>query len=132
MRFFVDNNLAPALARVLNALAVYEGYQVFHLKDRFDRATPDEIWLRKLGTSGDWVILSGDLRITRNPHEKRIWRQSGLTAFFLAKGWINEGFYEQAWKLVRWWPRIIEQVKNNEPGIGFVIPHRATGRFKLI
>ncbi len=36
------------------------------------------------------VIISGDLRISQNEFERKAWRDSGLTAFFFAKGWMND------------------------------------------
>jgi hypothetical protein len=86
VRFFVDNNIAPAIARALHALASFDDHEVHHLKDRFDRSADDVVWLTDLGREGDWGILSGDHRITKRPHERQVWLDSGLTAFFLAKG----------------------------------------------
>ena len=132
MRFFVDNNIAPAIARALHALADYDDHEVYHLKDKFDRATNDEVWLTTLAQEGGWVILSGDHRITKRPHERQAWLESGLTAFFLAKRWMTTGFHQQAWMLVRWWPEIFAQAARVESGTGFLIPFAAKGRFKVI
>ena len=52
----------------------------------FRRDTPDQEWLATLAEEGDWVIVSGDPRITRGKHERQAWLESGLTAFFLGKG----------------------------------------------
>lgn len=132
MKFFVDNNIAPAIARALHALGGYDGHQVHHLKDKFDRAVKDEVWLPELAREGNWVVLSGDYRITKRPHERQAWLMSGLTAFFLTKRWMTTGFHEQAWMLVRWWPKIFAQAERVEPGTGFLIPFAATGKFKII
>lgn len=96
MRFFVDNNLAPAIARALDALGSYDGHHVHHLRDRFPPGIVDAAWLGQLGEEGDWVILSGDYRITKRPHERRAWLDSGLTAFFLAKGWMTAAGVRQS------------------------------------
>lgn len=130
MRFFVDNNLAPSLAKMLHALAEYDHHQVIHLRDRFLLNTPDSTWLQQLSREGDWFVLSGDLRISRNPHERIFWQQSELISFFLAKGWINAPFYEQAWKLARWWPTILKVALKAEAGAGFIIPFAASNKLK--
>jgi hypothetical protein len=88
--------------------------------------------LTELGREGDWILLSGDHRITKRPHERQAWLGSGLTAFFLAKGWMTAGFHEQAWKLVRWWPEIFAQAERVESGTGYLIPYAATGKFKIL
>ena len=132
MRFFADNNIAPAIAEALNALSSKDGHEVHHLRKRFAASTGDLAWLAELGEEGDWVILSGDYRITRRPHERAAWLSSGLTAFFLARGWTTAGFDDQAWMLVRWWPHIVAQAARVEPGAGFEIPFRATGKFRIL
>lgn len=135
MRFFADNNISPAIAGALHALGTYDDHVVHHAKDfsgRFERSAPDEVWLAELANEGDWVILSGDHRITKRPHQRRVWLDSGLTAFFLATGWMTAGFHQQAWRLVRWWPQIFSQAERVEPGAGFVVPYAATGKFKIV
>jgi hypothetical protein len=124
LRFFFDNCLAPRLARALNALCEGE-HEVIPLRDKFDPATKDTEWIRALAHEGDWVIVSGDTRITRNPGEKAAWQESRLTAFFLAKGWQNAHLWDVAHGLVRWWPTIVQQAKAIEPGAGFEVPFRA-------
>ena len=132
MRFFLDNHLAPALARSLHALSEREGDEVYHLKSRFDGATSDIDWIRTLAEEGGWIVLSGDFRIIRRPHEKRIWQSARLTGFFLAKGWINATFWDQAWRLVRWWPQIAAQARRVEAGATFQIPFATTGKFRIL
>jgi len=118
LNFLFDNNLPLRLARAISALDGSESTAIVHLRDRFPADTKDTQWIAELGTEGGWVIVSADQRIFRNKHEREAWRSSGMTAFFLAKGWGNQQFWEQAWRLVRWWPRITEiaesPVKNSE------------------
>jgi hypothetical protein len=106
---------------------------VSHLSDVFTRRnTPDEEWLAELSVQGNWVVVSGDMRIFKSPHRKQIWLESKLTAFFLAKGWMNQEFWTQAWWLVRWWPQVIEQARLMESGTGFEIPAKSHGKFRLL
>ncbi len=88
MKFFLDNNLSPKLAKSLNALVEPE-HQVIHLKDRFPADTSDEEWMLALAKETDWVIISGDIQITKNRAEIEAWKAAGHTTFFLKKGWIN-------------------------------------------
>ena len=39
------------------------------------------------------------VRISRNPGQRKAWRESNLVAIFLAKGWTNLLLWEQAWKI---------------------------------
>lgn len=45
MKFFLDNNLSPKLAKCLHVLTQPD-HEVIHLKERFASNTPDEVWMR--------------------------------------------------------------------------------------
>ena len=122
MRFFFDNCLPPALAKALAALAEPDGHVVEHLRDKFPADTADTVWIGALAAEGDWIIVSGDPRITRNPAERAAWRESQLTAFFLKPGWTNLDPWVQASKLVARWPKIVSRAEGAESGSGFFVP----------
>ena len=122
MNFFVDNNISPAIANALSSLSQREGVKVVPLREKFPPSVEDRVWLESLGKERNWVILSGDISITRKPHEHLAWQQCGLTAFFLQKGWMGIRFWDQSWKLVKWWPTIIETAKRFETGHLFSVP----------
>jgi hypothetical protein len=92
----------------------------------FPADTPDVEWIRKLAAEAEWVIISGDVRISRNEFERRAWLESRMTAFFLAKGWTVLKLWDQAWRLMKWWPDIVAQAERISPGAGFTVPLRST------
>jgi len=53
LRFFLDNNLAPKLARGFHQFVLGE-HEVVHLRDRFDEGTPDADWMRELASESGW------------------------------------------------------------------------------
>jgi hypothetical protein len=120
VRFFLDNNLAPKLAKSLNAL-VEPDHQVVHLKDRFAGNTTDETWMSELASEEDWIIISGDIRISRNPHEIEAWRAADHTTFFLKPGWTNYSFWVQAYKFVKCFPDIIAAAAHAKSGTFFLV-----------
>jgi hypothetical protein len=124
VRLFFDNNLSPRLARSLHVLVTPE-HQVVHLKELFAANTPDEIWMRALAQQEDWVIVSGDLQIRRNPHEIRAWQEAGHTTFFLKKGWIDLPFWDQAWKFAKVFPELLETAARTRKGTAFFITPNA-------
>jgi hypothetical protein len=133
VKFFFDNCLAPSFARALNIFGETQGYpQITHPRDKFKPHTKDPTWIRALGEEGDWVIVSGDPRISRGRHEREAWLESGLTAFFMAKGWMNQRLWDQAWNLVRWWPVIVDQAERIRPGAGFLVPLKGTKLEQLV
>ena len=120
MRFFLDNCLAIRHARALNEMVKPER-SFTHLQDKFAAATKDEDWIRTLGREGDWIVISGDYRIGKSAHERRAWHESGLTAFFLSKGWTNIPPLQQHSKLALILDDIIEHAKGAKPGSGFSV-----------
>ena len=120
MRFFLDNNLAPKLARGFHQFVLGE-HEVVHLRDRFSQQTPDVEWMRQLAGESGWVIISGDIAIGRNPHEVAAWKAAGHTIFFLKAGWTNIGFWQQVQKLARCFPDIINHARRAKPGDAFVV-----------
>jgi len=126
----LDNCLAPCLARALNELGKRDNHQVVHLKQKFPENTPDDVWLPKLAGEGDWVIVSGDFKITTNPQNREALRASGLTTFILKKGWINHTPWEQAWRLVKWWPRIIAAAESIQQGLVYAVPVNPSSKLR--
>ena len=123
MNFFLDNCISCRYARALKILAEKQPYEIAHLTDMFDRSNvKDEEWISHLARDGDWVIISGDPRITRGKAEQLAWRESGLTCFFFVDGWSSKSFWNQAEDIVRWWPLIVTKAKEARRGESFMIP----------
>ncbi len=123
MRFFLDNCLSPRFAAGLRELAAVQRYEIRHLNEVVAREdTPDVEWIGELSRQGDWVIVSGDPRITRGAAEKAAWQEAGLTAFFFTHGWTNKSYWKQAAHLVHWWPTIVLEARRATRGTGFLIP----------
>jgi exonuclease III len=132
LRYFFDNQLAPQLADCLRAMAKVEGHEVVHLRDKFAANIPDVEWIRKLAEEGGWIVICGDLNITRTRAEKAVWKNAGLVGFFLKKGWMNLGPWEQAWRLIKWWPTIQTQASLAAAGSTYLVPVNVTGKFETL
>jgi hypothetical protein len=122
LKFFFDNCVAPAHAEGLHALASRDGHVFEHLSKRFKRDTPDPDWIRQLGEERDWIIISGDTRISSNPPIRRVWIESELTAFFFGEPWNNDAYWKKAAAMVEWWPVIAAQARKTPRGHGFQMP----------
>lgn len=132
MRFFFDNQLSPHLAASINALAAPEGHEVIHLRTKFPQNITDVEWIPALAKEGGWIVICGDLNIIRTRAEKPVWKASGLTGFFLKKGWINLTPWEQAWRLVKIWPQIVKQAELASPGSTYGVDVNAKGKFDTL
>jgi hypothetical protein len=132
VKFFVDNNLPPALARGLHELSSPDGFSVTHIRAKFAEGTTDTAWIGALAEEGDWVIITRD-KLSKGL-EREALRRAGLLAFMLDKSWSNHKFWEIAHQLVRWWPRICEQAQGIQGGAAFKVPwtFRGKGRFEQV
>jgi hypothetical protein len=131
LKFFFDNTMPRRLAEALRVIEGKEGHNIVHLRERFAPDTEDIDWIRALGNEGDWIIVSGDVRISRNEFERRAWLESRLTAFFLAKGWTNLKLWDQAWRFVKSWPDVVAQAGMIRPGAGFIV-HLKSSRLEQL
>ncbi len=123
----MDANLSPHLARALGALCAPDGNVVEHIRDKFPHSTPDVEWIAALAKEGGWVIISQD-RFHKNPLEKEALRLAGLTVFVLKRSWVGQKNWEKASRLVRWWPRIVEQADLVTGGAVFEVPYKFSGK----
>jgi hypothetical protein len=123
VRFFFDNNISPKIAHTLNCL-VQPQHEVIHLRDRFDPATPDTDWMTKLASELDWVIISADTAISRNPHEVEAWKQAGHPIFFFKHSLLHQTFWQQASRLCHVFPDILRLAERATTGDSFQIPVR--------
>ena len=129
MKFFIDNNLPPKLARALAELSG-SSHQVIHLKEKFEQSTPDVEWINELSSEGGWVVITLD-RLKKGDQEKEALRRSGLIVFILDKQWSKMQFWDKAYKLVHWWPLIINQSNYIAGGAAFRVPWRISGKGKF-
>jgi hypothetical protein len=121
VKFFLDNNISPKVARALNLL-LSPDHSAHHLKDQYAANTPDEVWMKDLGNQPGWVIISGDSAISRNPHEVKAWKEAGHPIFFLKPAWMNLSGWEQASKLFHRFPEILKLAAKAKPGDAFQVP----------
>ncbi|SIT42012.1 conserved hypothetical protein [Paraburkholderia ribeironis] len=126
MKFFVDNNLPPALAKALHALSEPSDRSVIHLREKFPQDTADSDWIESLSQEGGWSVITHD-KLNKGL-EREALRRAGLIVFFLDKGWANHTFWDKAHNLVRWWPRIIEQSDGIRGGAAFKVPFNFSGK----
>jgi hypothetical protein len=123
VRFILDHNLAPNLARAVDLLVDDE---VTCLKDRGWQASEDEEWISAVGREGDWVIVTGDLNIVRNAYRQKVFREANVTTFFLLEAWSKGTARgtEIAQRLLKLWPEIASRAARAPRGTCFAVPYR--------
>lgn len=125
MKVVLDENLAPALARALDALFKGE-HTVVHLRDKFGRGLTDKQWIDDLSQDGQWVVISGDRRITRNRAEYQAFRNSRLIGFFLSKGLYKAKVAKQMERILAMWENMMTLAGSVEGGAMFELPMKGS------
>jgi len=124
VRFVLDENLPPAFARSLDALSSREGHAVVHVRDLAGAGASDIDWIAAAAEQANPAAVSGDRRMLTRPHELQALRAKSLTTFILAAGWSDLTFWDKAWLLTRWWPKLIGIAERAPRGSIFRVPHR--------
>jgi len=129
LKFLLDNNLSPYLAKALNDLSKLEEVEVRHLKELFDPDISDNEWISELSIRGGWATLTYDRRIRI---EINAWHESNLIFVFLPSKFANYDFWNQVWRIMKIWPEIIKKTKKAKPGTGFKLNTNCTKLEKII
>ena len=104
MTFFIDANITHRAATVLEN--VFRGHQFKSIEREFGAGVKDVEWLRRISKLKDKpVVLSCDAKILVNPLERKALEEAEVVYFLLARGWGNLAWNEQAWRLIKVWPR---------------------------
>lgn len=133
MKFLVDNNLPPPLARALAELSCGSEIpveKVIALRERFAPNTADKVWLAELAAEGGWNIVSGD-NFRKSTAERELMRRAGFNVFVLQKSWSSQKYWQKSAQLVLWWPRIIDYASKSQR-IAARVPWKSSGKFEHI
>jgi len=119
MKFFFDENTSPKWVTIFDALdGAYN--QSDHINKKFGPVVTDQIWISKLQSEGDWIIITGDIKMKTNPGVRIALRQSNITVFFLKPSWQhNRKLLEQTWRLIKLWPDIVDKASRHPCGAWF-------------
>lgn len=85
-------------------------------------AKSDVPWVRRFAGDGGRVIISGDARMKRFPHERLALVEAGMIVFFVSEKWNSWQFCRKCSLLIHWWPAIITTGKNAKPSEFYRIP----------
>lgn len=121
MRVFFDHNLSHALPEALQAVFRTE-HEIVALEAKFPRTITDIDWITALNKEGHWIVISGDLRITRNRAERLVFQSSKLTGFFMAPALKKAKVLKQLERLCSLWDNIITLAQAAAPGALYELP----------
>jgi hypothetical protein len=117
--------MSPAMARALRELFKDE-HEVTYLAERFQRNISDVDWISNLSKDGQWIVISGDRRITRNRAEYHAFRNSNLIGLFLSHGLYKAPVLKQMERLLALWPVILTISETVQGGAMYELPVKST------
>lgn len=110
IKFFIDENISPNIAKALKIL----GENVEYVTDKFAKGTDDLILLEYVGNN-DIALITKDERIRYNPSERAALHKFGVLAFFIGGQNNRCGSIQQ---IIKSWPEM-KNVAKKELGKGF-------------
>jgi len=113
------------MARALRELFKDE-HEVTYLAERFQRNISDVDWISNLSKDGQWIVISGDRRITRNRAEYHAFRNSNLIGLFLSHGLYKAPVLKQMERLLALWPVILTISETVQGGAMYELPVKST------
>ena len=125
VRFLFDANLPAGLAEALRVL----GEPAEHVSEIFAPATPDETWIRYAGERG-WCVVSRDVNITRNHHERAALQEAEVGAFFLLPGRRSPRLCQIIQTVVKHWPELKRVAADERRPFQYEIGERRVRRLR--
>lgn len=111
--------MPPKVAAALQALGTCEAR---HLVDHLPRGTPDgEVFT--FVASQQWLLVTQDVRMRRNPHQRRALLETGIGAFILT-GRTNRSVEQMMIFLLERFPQILRIAAGTTPPFIFGVPDR--------
>jgi hypothetical protein len=100
----------------------------------FNHETDDEAWIKRLGEDkpADWIVVTGDKRITKNRAERAAWVRAGLKGFVLAPAFQKTPMHQQAALLLWRWPGMEAIILAAAARSLFELPISRNGKFRSL
>ena len=110
----LDENCGRQIAPVLRALRAVPHPDIHDAREIDLGGTSDQVLMITLGQRGYAALITRDSSILRAALHRDAWRQSGLSLFVLDKKWGNLSLFEQARRLIWWWPELVRRSGDGE------------------
>lgn len=99
------------------------------MSEIFAPATPDETWIRYAGERG-WCVISRDVNITRNHHERAALQEAEVGAFFLLPGRRSPRLCQIIQTVVKHWPELKRVAADERRPFQYEIGERRVRRLR--
>ena len=134
MRIFVDNCISHVVASTLNGYVAHLGHDAVHIRDLpCGPHAADIVWMAALRATGDdWLVLTGDVRISKNRPERFAFTRANLKGVALAPGYQKMPMHQRAATILWRWPDIENAVARFQPPFLFELPTKKGTGFRML
>lgn len=134
MKILFDACTAPVLASTINGYVTHYGHKAIHMRDTpWGRHAKDLEWIPLIAPEAkDWLVVTGDERITRNKAELRALQSARLGVRVLAPAYQKTPQHQIASILIWRWPEIQRTVGAFERPFAFQVGISRTGRLRQL
>lgn len=127
MKIRIDECVSSRVAgAVMSLTANRPGFDVSYVRQVHAPRTSDPTWIGVFAADDGTAIVSGDYNILQNWPDLIVYRESGLIGFFPPTAYRSLKGYGRAAFWIRWWPAIIEKIKESSRGDTWRLPMRWT------
>ena len=135
MNFFFDNCTSPVLASTIDGFIRNSGGRAVHIRDAnhvglsIGANASDVEWIEALGSSDDeWIVVTGDKRISSVKAEREAFRRAGLRGFLLNPAYQKIKVNEQASTLIWRWAELTDVIGRFSPPTLIGVPQSKTAK----
>ncbi|MGE0772349.1 MAG: hypothetical protein AB7K37_11600 [Cyclobacteriaceae bacterium] len=129
LKIYVDENMAPQLARALNVIQEHlnneekKPIEVYSIKDAFNGrdGVEDEEWIPVVGEQAG-IVITQDRRIQHSRNQRELYMKHGCGIIFLKSPKGGMTFWQMFKHLVKWWDDIKKIARQNKPPFSFRQP----------
>ena len=114
--FCLDEACGRPIAGMLRGLRAPGSPNIHDVRELALQGAGDDVLMMELGRRGFAALVTLDSSILNASLRRDAWRQSGLTLFVLSGKWGNLTLFEQARRLVWWWPQLIANASERPQG----------------
>lgn len=145
MKIAFDENIPIAMVRVFQTFAkerrfkhLSGGHSIESAQDYAPKPGDtdyepknDVPWIKRFAEAGGQVIISGNTKMRRTPHERLALVEAGMVVVFFENQWSQWKFFRKCALLLNWWPTIIKQLKTAKPKTFLCVPSAWPEKGKL-
>ena len=118
----LDEALGRKIAAILRDLKAPGAPNIHDARDVGLSGASDEVVLHELAGRRFAALVTRDSSMLSASVRRDVWRASGVSVFMYDGKWGNLLLFEQARRLIWWWPEIITQASGGPQGGAWRVP----------